>query len=50
MVYWVLGALLRGGALIGGPPNGHAFIFYFSFRFGEISKYIWPIKGPPGPF
>ena len=33
MVYWVLGALLRGGALIGGPFNGYAFVFYFFFLF-----------------
>ena len=50
MVYRVLGTLLRNGISMGGPPNDHVFVFYFSFRFGEISKYVWPIKGPPGPF
>ena len=50
MARWVLGAFLRGGVLIRDLPNGYVFIFYFSFRFGEIFKYVWPIKGPPGPF
>ena len=50
MAYRTLGAPLRSGALIGGPPNGYTFIFYFSFRFREISKYIWPIGEPPGRF
>ena len=50
MAYWVLSALLRDGALMGGPPNGHIFVFYFFFRFREISKYAWPIKEPPGLF
>ena len=31
MVYQVLGALLRGGVLIGGPFNGYTFVFYFFF-------------------
>ena len=46
----VLGALLRSGVSMGGPPDGYAFIFYFSFRFKEISKYVWPIGGLSGPF
>ena len=50
MVCRVFGALLRGGALMGGPPDGYAFVFYFFFRFGKIFKYVWPIEGPPGPF
>ena len=50
MARWVLGAPLRGGVSIGGPPNGYAFIFYFFFRFGKISKYAWPIKKPPALF
>ena len=50
MAHRVLGAPLRGGASIGGPPKGYIFVFYFSFRFGEIFKYIWPIKKPPGLF
>ena len=31
MVCWVLGAPLRGGALIGGSFNDFAFVFYFFF-------------------
>ena len=50
MAYWVFGALLYGGALIGDPPDGYAFVFYFFFYFGKIFKYMWPIGGPPGPF
>ena len=50
MVYQVLGAYLYGGASMGGPPKGYIFIFYFSLRFGEISKYAWPIKEPLGLF
>ena len=50
MVYWVLGAFLRGGASMGGPFDGYAFVFCFSFRFGEIFKHVWPIGGPSGPF
>ena len=33
MAYRVLGALLRGGALMGGPPNSYIFVFYFFFSF-----------------
>ena len=50
MARWVLGALLRGGASIGGPLNDHVFDFYFFFRFREISKHIWPIGEPTGLF
>ena len=50
ITYRVLGAFLRGGVLIGGPPDDYVFIFYFFFRFGEIFKYVWLIRGPPGPF
>ena len=50
MVYWVLGAHLYGDALKGGPFKGYTFIFYFFFRFGEISKYVWPIGEPFGLF
>ena len=50
MGYWVLGAPLRGGASMGGPPKGYVFIFYFSFYFGEIFKHAWPIKKPFGLF
>ena len=50
MAYRTLGALLCGGASIGGPPNGYTFVLYFSLRFGEIFKHIWPIKEPPGRF
>ena len=50
MAHWVLGALLRGGVSMGGPSDGYVFVFCFSFYFGEIFKYVWPIGGPPGPF
>ena len=50
MAYWVLGAPLRGGASMGGPPKGYISVFCFSFRFREISKYIWPIGEPLGLF
>ena len=50
MVRWMLGALLYGGVSIGNPPDGYAFVFYFSFRFRKIFKYVWPIGGLPGPF
>ena len=40
MVYRVLGVYLCGGALMGGPPKGYAFVFYFFFCFGEIFKYV----------
>ena len=49
MAYRVLGALLRGGALIGGSPDGYTFVFYFFFRFWEIFKHVWPIKELPWP-
>ena len=50
MVYRVLGAHLRDGVSIGGPLKGYTFVFYFSFCFKEISKYVWPIKKPLGLF
>ena len=41
MAYRVLNAFLYGGASIGGPPNGHVFIFYFSFRFWrDLQVYV----------
>ena len=40
MVYSVLGAFLRNGALIKSFFNNYVFIFYFFLYFREISKYI----------
>ena len=50
MIRRVLSAFLRGGASIGGPPKSYIFVFYFSFYFGKIFKYAWPIGEPPGLF
>ena len=50
MVYRVLGAPLCNGALMGSFPKGYTFVFYFFFRFKEISKYTWPIREPLGLF
>ena len=33
MARWVLGAFLRGGALMGDFPNNYTFVFYFFFFF-----------------
>ena len=50
MAYRVLGAPLYNIASMGNPFNGYIFVFYFPFCFGEIFKYILPIKEFPGLF
>ena len=41
----VLGTLLRGGASMGGPPDGHAFVFIFFFTLERSLSICGPLEG-----